>query len=193
MIAPDESLRDALKQDALWFKCDLKLINLTRAMLLHPGFRIVVVSRVLGEYRVRRKMRFLTIPLVVLHHILRELSGIQISYGMKAGGGFYMPHFGSIIINQDATFGRNCYISHNITVGKVHAGEKMGVPSFGDDVYVGPGAVILGACRIGNNVAIAANSVVMSDIPDDSFVAGAPAKVVSDKGSKEILGRADSV
>ena len=62
------------------------------------------------------------------------------------------------------------------------------MPVIGDDVFVGTGSVILGNIKVGNNAAIGANSVVINDVPDGVFVAGAPAKVVAQTGAKKLLG-----
>lgn len=42
---------------------------------------------------------------------------------------------------------------------------------------IGAGSVVLGPIRVGNNVTIGANSVVLSDVPDNSVVCGSPARV----------------
>jgi acetyltransferase-like isoleucine patch superfamily enzyme len=55
-------------------------------------------------------------------------------------------------------------------------GHIHGNVTIGDDVFIGAGAVILPACRIGNGAVIGANSVVNKDIPGKAIVAGAPAK-----------------
>tara|TARA_B110001469_G_scaffold117373_1_gene123292 strand:- start:10259 stop:10708 length:450 start_codon:yes stop_codon:yes gene_type:complete len=132
-------------------------------------------------------------PLVLFFHWhYRTLYNTEISYGTRVGPGLYIPHTGGIVINPSAKIGARCYLAHNVTIGKVHSGEKQGVPVIGDDVFIGVGVVLLGAIKIGDNVAIGANSVVVSDIPSNCFAAGSPAKVISDKGAKEILGYSES-
>ena len=92
------------------------------------------------------------------------------------------------MVNPSAVIGKNCYLSHNVLIGKVHTGKRMGVPIIGNDVFIGAGAVILGDIKIGDNAAIGANSVVINDVPANTFVAGSPAKVVAEKGADSILG-----
>ena len=125
--------------------------------------------------------------LIILHQSRK--TGIQINPGATIGRGLYIPHYGGIVVNPQAIIGNYCYLSHNVLIGKVHTGMREGVPAIGDDVFVGTGAVILGNLTIGNNAAIGANSVVINDVPDDVFVAGAPAKIVAQAGAKELLGR----
>jgi len=86
------------------------------------------------------------------------------------GEGFYIGHFGGIIISPLARIGINCNISQGVTIGISGNGDKRGVPTIGDNVYIGAGAIIIGKITIGNNVRIGANAVVHKDIPDNSTV-----------------------
>jgi serine O-acetyltransferase len=104
-----------------------------------------------------------------------------------------MPHFGGIVVNPLAKIGENCYLSHNVLIGKVHTGERAGVPVIGDDVFIGAGAIILGNVKIGNHAAIGVNSLVLDDVPDGGFVAGSPARVVDYRGASGILGDRSSI
>ena len=63
-------------------------------------------------------------------------------------------------------------------------GERAGIPTVGDNVYIGPGAKMFGKIVIGNNVAIGANAVVTRDVPENAVVVGIPARVISFEGSK---------
>jgi serine O-acetyltransferase len=67
-------------------------------------------------------------------------------------------------------------IGANLTVGTgvLIAGGSKGI---GDNVYFGPGAKLIGNTRIGSNVVVAANSVVLTDVPDDMTVIGVPARI----------------
>lgn len=61
----------------------------------------------------------------------------------------------------------------------------------GDDVYIGPGAVIVGKVAVGNRVAVGANCVVLADVPDDGVVVGVPGRVISSAGSTGYVGKTD--
>ncbi len=174
------------------YKGSRGLVSGLKVFLRFRGFRIVFLTRWVAFLRYHAVLKYISPPFVLFHYWAQTLYSTQLSYSSKIGSGFYIPHTGGIVINPRAVIGSNCYLAHNVTIGKVHAGEKVGVPNIGDDVFLGVGAVILGNIRIGRNVAIAANSVVTDDIPDNCFAAGAPAKVVSPKGAKEILGYAES-
>ena len=58
----------------------------------------------------------------------------------------------------------------------------------GDNVYIGPGAMLFGPIRIADEIAIGANSVVNRSFEEPGItIAGAPARKVSDRGSEGLL------
>lgn len=87
------------------------------------------------------------------------------------------------MVHPDVKIGWNCNISNRVTLGISSRGKNKGVPQIGNDVYIGPGAVIIGHIVIGNNVAIGANCVVTKDVPANAVVAGIPGQVISCNGS----------
>ena len=95
------------------------------------------------------------------------------------------------MINGRSVIGKNCNISQGVTLGQANRGQNKGYPILGDNIYIGPGAKIVGAVKIGNNVAIGANCVVTKDVPDNSVVIGIPGKVISQKGSKDYVTKTD--
>lgn len=93
------------------------------------------------------------------------------------GKGTKFGYFGiATVIHSRAVIGRNCVIGTCVTVGGRSNHYK--VPVIGDNVYIGTGAKILGPVKIGNNVVIGAGAVVLNDVPDNSVVAGVPARVI---------------
>lgn len=127
------------------------------------------------------------LPLFILSRImLRRYMfkfGIQISYLADIGPGFYIGHFGQIVVTGQSRIGSNCNISHGVTIGVSHRGPRAGAPIIGDDVYIGPGAKIIGSVRVGHSAAVGANAVVTRDVPDKGVAVGVPAKVISSAGS----------
>lgn len=113
---------------------------------------------------------------------LRRIShktGIQIPACTKIGEGFYIGHFGSIVINPNAVIGKNVNIAVGVTIGRENRGLRRGVPVIGDDVWIGTNAAVFGNIKIGNDVLIAPLSFVNFDVPDHSIVIGNPAKIIS--------------
>jgi len=115
--------------------------------------------------------------------------GIDIPPSTKIGKGFYIGHHGSIVISGNAVIGDNCNISQGVTIGQVNRGPRKGFPVLGNNVYVGPGAKIIGNVRIGDNVAIGANAVVTHDVPNNAVVVGVPSRIISYAGSVGYINR----
>lgn len=80
-----------------------------------------------------------------------------------------------VVIHKHAFIGGNCIIGTNVTVGG--RSKSLGVPVIGDNVYIATRGGV-GNIRIGSNSVIGANAAVISDAPENSVVAGVPAKVI---------------
>jgi serine O-acetyltransferase len=117
--------------------------------------------------------------------------GISIPYSTEIGNGFYIGHYGCIVVNKDVKIGNNCNISQGVTLGGTNRGTRKGCPTIGNNVYIAPGAKVIGNVMVGNDVAIGANCVVTKDIPDHAVVVGIPGKVISYNGSVGYINRTD--
>jgi|EndMetStandDraft_4_1072995.scaffolds.fasta_scaffold281019_1 serine O-acetyltransferase len=155
-----------------------------RFFIVIAGFRYTVLLRVYQWLKPRWWRWFGPLPVVVF--LLRRYKfkfGFDISADLAFGPGLYIGHFGGIVIHGDVKIGRNCNLSHDVTLGRVSRGPKEGCPVIGDNVYIAPGVKIVGRIVIGEGAAVGANAVVVDDVPAGTTVAGVPARVVSDKGS----------
>jgi serine O-acetyltransferase len=103
------------------------------------------------------------------------------------GPGLYLSHAYGIVIHTEARIGEYCNIGHLVTIGVNARPDRRGAPSLGDRVFVGPGAVLLGPIRVGSDVAIGANAVVLKDLPDQVLAVGVPARIVSLRDSTGLL------
>lgn len=93
------------------------------------------------------------------------------------GDGLYIGHSGGVIISQHAVIGRNCDVAHHVTIGSSAMGRE-GAPVLGDDVYIGTGATLVGKIRIGSGAKIAANTLVIDDVPAGATVMGVPGRIL---------------
>jgi serine O-acetyltransferase len=157
---------------------------LIQFLLRGESFKYVFWMRTCHYASKNRRLRYTVLP--IARFFLRHLKykfGISIPYTTQIGPGFYIGHFGGIVVNSHSVIGKNCNISHCVTLGQANRGEKKGYPQIGDNVYIGPGAKIVGNVKVGDNVAIGANCVVTKDVPDNAVVVGIPGRVISHNGS----------
>lgn len=105
-------------------------------------------------------------------------SQIQIPYNVSIGKGFYIGHYGRIIINPGVVIGENVNIATGVTIGQENRGKRKGVPTIGNEVWIGSNSVIVGNIKIGSDVLIAPLSFVNFDVPDHSIVIGNPARII---------------
>ena len=137
------------------------------------GFRYTFLLRKIIQYK-KYTIKGL------FYRILRRLFAYKefiISPEAEIGEGFYLYHRGTVYIGP-VKIGKNCCVSHNVTIGRAYKNGQIGRPTIGDNVWIGPGAVLIGKINIGNNVFIAPNSVVNTDVPDNAMVAGFPARFI---------------
>ncbi|MEO8404380.1 MAG: serine acetyltransferase [Chitinophagaceae bacterium] len=102
---------------------------------------------------------------------------INIDPTTRIGEGFFIGHYSNININDRAVIGKNCNIAQGVTIGQTNRGKMKGAPVIGNNVWIGPNAVIVGAITIGDDVMIAPNALVNMDVPDHSLVIGNPAVI----------------
>lgn len=110
-------------------------------------------------------------------HLLEILDSIIYSRHLSAktmiGEGTHFEHHGlGCVVHSNVIIGKNCHIFQNVTIGTRWSPSRGndGVPTIGNNVMVGCGAVILGGITIGDNVVIGANAIVTKDVPSDSRV-----------------------
>lgn len=110
----------------------------------------------------------------LLQRFIYRWYGLEIPSGADIGGGLYIAHpIGTVIMPK--RIGRNCSVIAAVTIGMRN---EWTFPEIGDNVFIGAGARVLGGIRIGNDVTIGANAVVIHDVPDGATVVGIPARVI---------------
>ena len=144
------------------------------------GFWVMVVYR-FGRWRygVRPAVvrKFFSLIYHVLYKFVQIITGIQLPCEVDVGRNFVIDHFGGIMISGYAKFGDNCRVRNGVVIGILRVGEKS-APIIGNNVDIGVGAKLLGPIRIGDNVLIGANAVVVRDVPDNSVIMAVPAVIL---------------
>jgi serine O-acetyltransferase len=110
----------------------------------------------------------------LMRHIWRPVEGLNLATA-DIGPGLFIAH-GHATTLSATRIGANCYVHQCVTVGWDYRSESL--PIIGDDVFIGAGAVILGAVTIGDGAMIGANSVVLCDVPAGATAVGQPARVL---------------
>jgi serine O-acetyltransferase len=151
--------------------------------LSRQGLWVMAVYR-FGRWRYQIRWRPVRAPFSALYKTLKVISeiltGVELPSETIVGRRFRIDHFGGIIISGDAVFGDDCIVRNGVTVGLRNTGER-GSPILGNRVDIGAGAKILGSIRIGDDVAIGANAVVLTDVPSNSIAVGIPARILPRK------------
>lgn len=153
-------------------KCN-NLFTQLRYLLFTPSFRYVYLYR-------KTQLAKTKISRLFWHCLLRRWmikTGIQIPYQTKIARGFRIVHFGHIVVNPDVIIGENFNISQGVLIGN-SSGKNSGNPTIGNCVCVNANAIIIGNCKIGNNVLVAPGAFINFDVPDNSIVIGNPGKII---------------
>ncbi|HEX3846998.1 MAG TPA: hypothetical protein VHV81_06420 [Steroidobacteraceae bacterium] len=160
----------------------LEDLRAQREGLLGLGFWAILVYR-FGHARFVIKNKIIRAPWTIVYIILNKaieiFCGIAIGSTAKIGRRLSIEHHGCIVIHGASIIGDDCLIRHGVTLGNTGADDPFGAPSVGDRVQIGAGAKLIGRIRVGNDVIIGANAVVIHDVPDAAVVGGVPARRLS--------------
>lgn len=119
-----------------------------------------------------------------------EKHGIEIDPGTKIGSGLYFGHPYNITINPGAVIGKNCNIHKGVVIGQENRGKRKGIPTIGNNVWIGINAAVVGNIKIGDDVLIAPNTYVNCDVPSHSVVFGNPCIIKhNDQATKDYVNR----
>ena len=142
--------------------------------LLYPGVHAVLFHRV-SHWFYRHRLFFLA---RLNSQLARHLTGIEIHPGAHIGRRLVIDHGMGIVIGETAEVGDDCLIYHGVTLGGTGKDQGKRHPTIGNNVLISCGAKVLGPFKVGDNSRIAANAVVLSEVPDDATAVGIPAQIV---------------
>ena len=167
-------------------------------ILTYPGVKAVFFHRIANFFQLAK---FYLVARII-SQLSRFLTGIEIHPGAKIGKNLFIDHGMGVVIGETSDIGNNVTIYHAVTLGgispSINSNEQRNEkrhPTIGDDVVIGSGAQIIGPVKIGNTSRIAANAVVVNDVPENSTMVGIPAKAVKvgNKGNFRPYGVDDKV
>ena len=114
------------------------------------------------------------------YRVCQARCGIELPAATKVGPGLRLPHRGGVVIHPNAVIGRDCEIAQCVTIGNNLTKSRYEVAVIGDGVVLCAGTKVIGPVRVGDDVCVGANSVVIHDVPPNTIVAGSPARKIGD-------------
>ena len=150
-------------------------------LLTYPGVKAVFFHKVANFFH----LAGFHLLAKVISQVTRFFTGVEIHPGAKIGRNLFIDHGMGVVIGETSEVGNNVTIYHAVTLGgsspsidsEKQRDEKRH-PTIGNKVVIGSGAQIIGPVKVGNNSRIAANAVVVKDVPENATMVGIPAKVV---------------
>jgi serine O-acetyltransferase len=124
----------------------------------------------------------------LFRHIWRPVESLSLATG-DIGPGLFIAHGYATTLAAER-IGANCYVHQGVTIGWDYRSDRA--PIVGDDVFIGAGAVIVGAVTVGDGARIGANAMVLCDVPPGATAVGVPARIFSGAGNVVSLRREES-
>jgi len=170
-----------IKQDLnVVFERDPAATSTLEVILTYAGFHALLA------YRLSHWLKSRGVPFIprAISQFARWLTGIEIHPAARIGTGFFIDHGMGVVIGETAEIGDYVTLFQGVTLGGTGKERGKRHPTLGNHVVVGAGSKILGGIRIGDNVKIGANSVVLKSVPANSTVIGVPARVIKMEGER---------
>ena len=172
-------------------KRDPAVRNTFEIITLYPGVHALFNHRI-AHFLYKHKLFYLA---RLVSQLSRFFTGIEIHPGATIGKRLFIDHGSGVVIGETTEIGDDCTIFQGVTLGGTGKDHGKRHPTLGNNISVGSGSRILGPVHIGDNAKIAANAVVLNDVPNDSTVVGIPAeivriggkRIVNHKSPKELL------
>ena len=158
--------------------------------LLYPGVHATLYHQA-AHFCYCHKMKFLA---RTISQWSRFWTGIEIHPGAKIGRRLVIDHGMGIVIGETAEIGDDCLLYHGVTLGGTGKDQGKRHPTIGNNVLLSTGSKVLGPFKVGDGARIAANAVVLKEIPENATAVGVPARVVRIAGEKtNFVGDVDQV
>ena len=159
-------------------------------LLLYNGLHATIDYRI-AHWLLRHHCRFLA---RAVSQWSKLWTGIEIHPGARIGKRLVIDHGMGIVIGETAEVGDDCLIYHGVTLGGTGKDQGKRHPTIGNNVLLSTGSKVLGPFKVGDGARIAANAVVLKEVPEDATAVGVPARVVRIAGEKtNFVGDVDQV
>ncbi|MGL4343613.1 MAG: serine O-acetyltransferase EpsC [Cellulosilyticaceae bacterium] len=155
-------------------------IKTSAEVFLYPSFYAILFHRI-AHKMYNKKWYFIS---RFISQGARSLTGIEIHPGATIGKGLFIDHGMGVVIGETCEIGDDVTIYHGVTLGGTGKDHGKRHPTIGNNVMISTGAKVLGPFKVGDNSRIAANAVVLQEVPEDCTVVGIPGKIVKKQGKK---------
>lgn len=162
------------------FNRDPAATNRLEVIFTYSGFHVLLAHRV-AHWLLQRKVPFFP---RLISQVARWLTGVEIHPDATIGPGFFIDHGMGVVIGETTEIGSYVTLCQGVTLGGTGKERGKRHPTLGHHVVVGAGAKVLGGIRVGDNVKIGANSVVLRTVPSNSTVVGNPGRIIQDEGER---------
>ena len=149
-------------------------------LLCYSGLHSLIwhrVAHLLWNHRYRLLARFIST-------LTRFFTGIEIHPGAKIGPGLLIDHGTGVVVGETAEIGEEVTIYQGVTLGGTGFQRGKRHPTVEDNVTIGSGAKLLGPITVGHGSKVGANTVVVTDVPEQATVVGNPGHIVRVEGRK---------
>ncbi|HVN95536.1 MAG TPA: DapH/DapD/GlmU-related protein [Syntrophorhabdaceae bacterium] len=175
-------LRDIIYEEGRLYaeRDSVKMRTILYLLFMHCGFFLDVCYRIANALSMRYRNAYLgeLLPKIIMQ-FARIITSSSISHKAKIGRRFVIAYGMNIVIGEYVEIGDDVIVFNGTSFGSTIPGRaEVKQPTIGDRVLIGAGAKVLGGIRIGNDVRVGANSVVLQSCPDNVTIAGIPAKIV---------------
>lgn len=174
------NLIDLVKSDLYRYHGKVSCYLFLKSLFFVKGFKFTFWLRVSNSFNKYPLIKYFP---RLIHYYYKRVYCSDIGFRHDIGLGFSIYHVFNTAFAEGVVIGNNVTITHGVTIG--HVNGKA--PVLRNNIYVGPGACIIGDIQVGNNVVIGANAVVTKNIPDNAVVVGNPSKIISFKGSSSCI------
>ena len=150
-------------------------------ILTYPGVKAVFFHQIANFFH----LAGFDLIARIISQTSRFFTGIEIHPGAKIGKNLFIDHGMGVVIGETSEIGNDVTIYHAVTLGGISPSidserqrHEKRHPTIGNDVVIGSGAQIIGPVKVGSGSRIAANAVVVNNVPEDSTMVGVPAKAI---------------
>lgn len=170
-------LREIIMADLVHSGNDYSSKRIIKAYWKFPTFRVICWLRICQYFKeIGGVFRFVYPVVYFKLKYLKNKYGVDVNVSTPTGPGLTIVHGGAVYLNAEC-IGKNCTFFQGVTLG-ARSREDKRRPIIEDCVTVYTGAVVAGNVTLHKGCVVAANSVVIEDVPEYTLVSGVPAKVI---------------